>query len=102
MSDSVGSAGGPIWFGSAEAKNPLQCIPSFQLIGQGNNVLCIFAKLHPIAKNSLLYSCCCYSLYGSVTWDLLYPEIYCICTAWCIALMIFLIISALGSNCTLM
>jgi len=28
MSDSVGSAGGPIWFGSAEAKNPLRYNPN--------------------------------------------------------------------------
>jgi len=50
----------------------------FQLIGQVNNVLCTVGKLDQISKNSL--SCKFRSsLYASVTWDLLHPEMYRIC-----------------------
>jgi len=63
----------------------MYCSSTFSTIGYVNNVLCTFRELDLIAKNSLL-SKFCYSLYGSVTWDILHPEIDRICVAWRIAL----------------
>ncbi len=51
------------------------------LIRQINNVLCFFRKVNPIVKMRLLLSYC-YSLYGSVLWNLVKSDIERVCTAW--------------------
>jgi len=56
-----------------------------QMVGQINDVLCFFGKLDSIVKTRLLYTYC-YSLYGSVLWDLNSSEIDRIGSAWRAAL----------------
>jgi len=51
------------------------------MCGQINNVLCYFSKCQPVVKQKLLYAYC-YSLYGSVLWDLNNKHIEAICTTW--------------------
>ena len=51
------------------------------MCGQINNVLCFFDKRDPFVKIRLLTSYC-YSLYGSVLWDLSHPCIDSVCCSW--------------------
>jgi len=51
------------------------------LCGQINNVLCYFRKCQPVVKQKLLYAYC-YSLYGSVLWELNNKHMEAICTTW--------------------
>jgi hypothetical protein len=51
------------------------------LVGQINNVLCYFCKVNSTVKNTLLYAYC-YSLYGSVLWNLEHSCIDSVCSAW--------------------
>ena len=51
------------------------------LVGQINNVICFFGKLFPVVKMRLLISYC-YSLYGSVLWDLSNSNVERICSTW--------------------
>jgi len=48
------------------------------LCGQINNVLCYFGRCCAVVNQRLLFTYC-YSLYGSVLWDLENPYV---CTAW--------------------
>jgi hypothetical protein len=65
--------GGCIPPGSATGRNALA--------GQINNVLCYFCEVNPTVKNKLLYAYC-YSLYGSVLWNLEHSCIDSVCCAW--------------------
>jgi len=51
------------------------------LCGQINNVLCYFGRCCSVVKQRLLFTYC-YSLYGSVLWDLVNPCVESVCTAW--------------------
>jgi len=51
------------------------------LCGQINNVLCYFGKCQPVVKQKLLFAYC-YSLYGSVLWDLNNSHIESVCATW--------------------
>ena len=51
------------------------------LAGQINNVLCYFGKLDCYVKQNLLISYC-FSLYGSVLWDLGHSAIEQVCVQW--------------------
>ena len=51
------------------------------LIRQINSVLCLFGKLDPVVKMRLLTSYC-YSLYGSVIWNLTNNNVEKVCSAW--------------------
>ena len=51
------------------------------LCGQINNVLCYFGKCQSVVKQKLLYAYC-YSLYGSVLWDLYNQHVESVCTTW--------------------
>jgi hypothetical protein len=55
------------------------------MIGKVNDVLSTFGELHCTAKLDLVYKYC-YSLYGSVCWNLRNPDIlssYLLCIAYC-------------------
>ena len=51
------------------------------MCGQINNVITYFVKREPFVKLKLLTSYC-YSIYGSVLWDLEHPSVESICTTW--------------------
>ena len=51
------------------------------LCGQINNVLCYFGKCQSVVRQKLMFAYC-YSLYGSVLWDLNTPQIESLCTTW--------------------
>jgi len=51
------------------------------LVRQINNVLCSFGKLNFITKLRLLVSYC-YSLYGSVLWNVCNGYVERVCRAW--------------------
>jgi len=51
------------------------------LCGLINNVLCYFGRCCSVVKQRLLFTYC-YSLYGSVLWDLENPHVESMCTAW--------------------
>ena len=51
------------------------------LVRQIDNVLCFFGKLNPIIKLRLLVSYC-YSLYGSVLWNVYNGYVERVCRAW--------------------
>jgi len=51
------------------------------LCGQINNVLCYFGHLYPVLKLKLL-KIYCYSLYGSVLWDLDHSKLTSLCCTW--------------------
>ena len=51
------------------------------LCGQINNVLCYVGRCCSVVKQRLLFTHC-YSLYGSVLWDLENPYVESVCTAW--------------------
>ena len=51
------------------------------LIRQINSVLSLFGKLNPVVKMQLLTSYC-YSLYGTVIWNLSSSNVEKVCSAW--------------------
>jgi len=51
------------------------------LCGQINNVLCYFGKCQSLVRQKLMFAYC-YSLYGSVLWDLNSHHIESLCTTW--------------------
>lgn len=67
----------------SDQQSDSECIQRrrIQLIGQINDVLCVFRKLDSVVKTDLLYKYCS-SFYGSVLWNLQLPDINFICTAW--------------------
>jgi len=52
------------------------------LVGQINNVISFFGKLDPVVKIRLLIFFYCYSLYGSVLWNLSNSNVERICSTW--------------------
>jgi hypothetical protein len=71
----------------SETEDDHNCIAArrIQIIGPVNNVLITFGKLNPYTKNHFLYKLCS-SLYGSVTWNLMHPEVNRVCTSWRVTL----------------
>ena len=51
------------------------------LCGQINNVLCYFGHVFPVLKLNLIKTFC-YSLYGSVLWQLDHSNLEALCTTW--------------------
>ena len=53
----------------------------YALCSQINNVLCYFGYVHPVLKLKLIKTFC-YSLYGSVLWQLDHSNMETLCTTW--------------------